>query len=190
MSKKNKNSLSISKDPNYQMMQTIAYDKQTFDDIKALTSSQTKDQLKVFLVSQAKTELRRVLKLTMWLDKVEDNYMKKVEDAIDSDYLSLKEYENVINTIATLLMRSNDIISRVLNDDSLMTILNTTVYTDNTVTRNTIVAQLNDPHSRERVRNILNQIIIKADNYIEEDNSADYVEIDPNSEGDKEPDEE
>ena len=184
MSKKKKNnSLSIPNDPNYKMMQTIAYDQQTFDDIKALTSTQTKDQLKVFLVAQAKTELRRVLKLTMWLDKIEDSYMKKVEDTIGTDDLSLKEYESVINTIATLLMRSNEIISKVLNDDSLMTILNTTVYTNSVTTQNTIVAQLNDPHSRERVRNLLNQIIIKADNYTADNSDAEYVEI-TNEEGD------
>lgn len=188
MSKKNKNNntlKSISSDPNYQMMQTIASNKQTFDDIKALTSSQTKDQLKVFLVSQAKAELRRVLKLTLWLDKVEDNYMKKIEDAMGTDDISLKEYESVLNTIATLLTRSNDIISKVLNDDSLMTILNTTIYTDNVITHSTIINQLNDPYSRERIRNVLNQVIVKADNYTDS-LSEQYVEIkEEDEEGDE-----
>lgn len=145
---------------NLDMMTKIAQDGQTLEDIQNLTSSKVTDQLKVFLVSQARNELMRVVKLTKFLDKLESRYMDKIDKAMDSNELTLRQYSDSINLITDLLSRSNEIIYKVLRDDSLMTILNTTVYTTGSTTQvSSVVASLKDAPSRERVRTVIQNIL-------------------------------
>lgn len=167
---------------NMDMMTKIANDEQDLSDIRSLTSSKVKDQLKVFLVSQARNELSRVVKLTQFLDKLEEKFLLKVDDSMNDDSLTLKQYSDIIGIITSLLARSNDIISRVLNDDSLMTILNTTIYTsDDTSAVASVTAHLKDPQSRERVRAMIQTIIYKTNNYVSQED--DVIEIDPDQNG-------
>lgn len=155
---------------NLSMMETISTNSQSLEDIKNLTSSKVTDQLKVFLISQARNELSRVVKLTKFLDKLESNYMEKVNQAMENNELTLKQYSDVIELITSLLSRSNEIIYKVLRDDSLMTILNTTIYTSNSSTQvSSVVASLKDAQSRERVRNVIQNILGTTLSYNQEE---------------------
>lgn len=153
--------------PNLEMMTTISKNDQSLEDIKNLTSSKITDQLKVFLISQARNELSRIVKLTKFLDKLEAQYMSKVDKAMEEDKLTLQQYTNVISLITDLLARSNEIIYKVLKDDSLMTILNTTIYTTSDTQVSSVVSTLKDPQSRERVRNVIQNILLTTKNYEE-----------------------
>ena len=158
---------------NMDMMKKIADDRQDLDDIKLLTSSKVTDQLKVFLIAQARNELSRVIKLTQFLDRLENNFMTQVDDAMMNNQMTLRQYSDCITIITSLLTRSNEIISKVLKDDSLTTILNTTIYTDTAnqqIHSTTVVSQLQDAQSRERVRLVLQQILSRTENY----NPVDY----------------
>lgn len=160
---------------NLDMMTQIAKNKQSLEDIKNLTSSKVTDQLKVFLISQARNELSRVVKLTKFLDRLESEYMDKVENAIESGSLTLRQYSDTIGLITDLLSRSNDIIYKVLRDDSLMTILNTTIYsTDGSTQVSSVVSSLKDAQSRERVRNVVQNILFATSNY-----ANDTLEVSP-----------
>ncbi len=152
---------------NIDLMKKIAENHQTLDDIQLLTSSKVTDQLKVFLVAQARNELQKIIQLTEFLDRLEHNLIQKVDQAITADSLSLKQYSEVIELIKTLLERSNTIISEVLRDDSLTTITSTTIYQSSTGNMQTmsITSRLQDAQSRERVRNVLQQILNKTENY-------------------------
>lgn len=152
---------------NMDTMRMIARNDQSLEDIKMLTSSKVTDQLKVFLVAQARNELMRVIKLTQFLDKLENQFISKVDSSIEDDDLTLKQYSDIIGVITSLLSRSNDIIANVLKDDSLMTILNTTIYsnTSDGSTTTAVVAQLKDSQSRERVRVVLGQILTATSQY-------------------------
>ena len=153
---------------NMDLLSLIATNNQTFDDIKMLTSSKVNDQLKVFLIAQARNELTRVIKLTKFLDVLENNFISTVTDSINDDEVDIKTYSDVIEVITSLLQRSNDIISKILRDDSLTTILNTTVYTaDSTTTTTSVVANLKDPSSRERVRSVIQNILLKTNDFQE-----------------------
>lgn len=153
-----------------EMMKTISENNQSLEDIKNLTSSKVTDQLKVFLISQARNELSRVVKLTRFLDRLESNYIEKVDQAMNDNELTLKQYSDVIELITSLLARSNDIIYKVLRDDSLMTILNTTIYTSDSTTQvSSVVASLKDAHSRERVRNVIQNILGTTLSYNQEE---------------------
>ena len=164
---------------NMDMMIKISKNEQNLQDIKLLTSTKVTDQLKVFLISQARNELTRVIKLTNFLDTIENNYMSKINQAMMDDALTLKQYGDILENITTLLNRSNEIITKVLKDESLTAILNTTIYANNTTTdtQTSIVSQLKDPQSRERVRNVINNILYHTQNY----NPNDFVEEVPNT---------
>lgn len=152
--------------PNLEMMTTISSNEQTLDDIRNLTSSKVTDQLKVFLISQARNELSRIVKLTKFLDKLESRFMDKVDQAMEEDKLTLRQYNDVIGLITDLLARSNEIIYKVLKDDSLMTILNTTIYTTGGTTQmSSVISDLRDPQARERVRNVVQNILLTTKNY-------------------------
>lgn len=160
---------------NLDMMTQIARNKQSLEDIKNLTSSKVTDQLKVFLISQARNELSRVVKLTKFLDRLENEYMNKVENAMESGSMTLRQYSDTIGLITDLLSRSNDIIYKVLRDDSLMTILNTTIYsTDGSTQVSSVVSSLKDAQSRERVRNVVQNILFATSNY-----ANDTLEVSP-----------
>lgn len=154
-------------DTNLDLMKKISENKQSFSDIEMLTSSKITDQLKVFLIAQARNELNRVLKLTKFLDRLETSFMDKVDSAIQSDSLTLRQYNDIINVTTSLLSRSNEIISKVLKDDSLTMIMNTTVYQTDTSsqTSSSVVANLKDPQSREKVRNVIQQILRNTNSY-------------------------
>ena len=179
MSKKKKSDMSalpaIKSD--LEMMTLIAEDKQTFEEVKLLTSNRVTDQIKVFLVAEARNELSRVVKLTKFLDRLEDSFISKADKAMGSGSLTLKQYGSIIDSITTLLSRSNEIIYRVLKDDSLMTVLNTTIYASKDATTTSIVTQLKDAQSRERVRLVLQQVINKSNEYVESTVDADVKEI-------------
>lgn len=160
---------------NLDMMTQIARNEQSLEDIKNLTSSKVTDQLKVFLISQARNELSRVVKLTKFLDRLENEYMNKVENAMESGSMTLRQYSDTIGLITDLLSRSNDIIYKVLRDDSLMTILNTTIYsTDGSTQVSSVVSSLKDAQSRERVRNVVQNILFATSNY-----ANDTLEVSP-----------
>lgn len=167
------------KTDNMEMMKIIAKSDQSLEDIKNLTSSKVTDQLKVFLIAQARNELQRVVKLTQFLDKLESTFMNKVNQEMDTDALTLRQYSDIISTIVDLLSRSNSIISQVLKDDSLMTILNTTIYTSgSSTTVSSAVSSLKDPQSRERVRTVIQNILFSTENYGQVDTEVvEYQEV-------------
>lgn len=166
------------KTSNMEMMQVIASHDQSLEDIKNLTSSKVTDQLKVFLIAQARNELQRVVKLTQFLDKLESKFMNKVNQEMDMDALTLRQYSDIISTITDLLSRSNSIISQILKDDSLMTILNTTIYTSgSSTTVSSAVSSLKDPQSRERVRTVIQNILFSTQNYGSVESEVEYQDV-------------
>ena len=156
---------------NLDLMERIAQDTHSYADVQALTSSRVTDQLKVFLIAQARNELIRIIKLTKFLDKLESQFIGKVETEMLNDSLTLKQYNDIVEITVALLARSNDIISKVLKDDSLTMIMNTTIYQDtgtvsSTTTTSSIVASLKDAQSRERVRLAIQKILSNTETTI------------------------
>lgn len=163
------NELAVSQ--NLSLMEKIANDNQTGEDIKLLTSSRTNDQLKVFLIAQARNELTRVIKLTKFLDKLEESFMNQVDQEMLDGTLTLKQYSEITTTIVSLLTRSSEIISKVLKDDSLMTILNISSYSsDEPMTQASVIGNLKDAQSRERVRTVVQQVLIQTSNFVNSNN--------------------
>lgn len=125
-----------------------------------IITNNSENQIKLFLLAQAKRELKRVVALTDFMDKVELNYINKVNSEMDNDNLDLKEYSGIINTITSLINRSANIIQSVIKDDSITKL----IFIDNSTTNinsvGTVINDMNltDPGSRERVRRVVDEL--------------------------------
>lgn len=146
-----------------ELMQHIANGTYTEDMVNSLTEKDKSiNQMKLFLLAQAKRELTRVIKLTEFLNKIEETYETKVMNEIDR--IELKDFPTIISTITACLARSNSIIQRVLGDDSLTQLvvidnsINKTIGTSNQL-------NLDSPDSRDRVNKIVRNVINVIDNY-------------------------
>lgn len=152
-------------DENKRLMQLLSTSGHTSDDITNLASNNTNDQLKAFLIAEAKNEMQRVVRLSETLDTLETAFLTTINERVSDGSITLRSYAALLDITSTLLQRSNEIISSVLKDDSLSMVLTTSLDTKDatpTVTNASIVATLKTPQSRERVRNVINQILLRT----------------------------
>ena len=179
------NELQTNNQSGMSLMTRLSTDTYSDADVKLLTSDKTHDQLSVFLLAQAKNELERVVRLTKLLDKLEDSFIQEVEGRIQNQDMTLKMYSELMATIVQILDHSNEIISRVIKDDKLSMIISTTISADNKPeTREaSIISQLKDPQSRERVRTIVEQVIARATQYVESQKVEEVEFTDKTNEG-------
>lgn len=126
-------------------------------DISTQVSSHSIDNLKAFKLVYARSQLERVIKLTNYLETLEDTL---IEDAIA--HPDKHDLVRVIGTIQKSLSNAISLISEVTGE-SYMNI----VFNDNTVITNpefnTVKQTLNitDQDSRERIRKAANEILLK-----------------------------
>lgn len=114
------------------------------------------NKTKLFLVAQACNELNRVIKLTNLLDKLEDRFIDTISNRLDENPDNLTLITGAMETITDALNRSNAMITQVLKDDKLSSIIiNTTnIITPNGDSRNLISAE-----SRDAVRNYASSLL-------------------------------
>jgi len=129
------------------------------------TIESAKNQMKIFFIASAKKELKRVIKLTETLDKLEDIYQQRALNYIeenDNDEVTLMVIPNIIQTISSCLLRSNTIIRKVIEDEKLFNLL---IVNDLTVNNtNNVALSLEKPESRNKVRELINSVINNIDN--------------------------
>lgn len=145
----------------------------------------TLNQIKLFKLAQAKKELSRVLMFTRMLQKIEDSYSGKLMQAIESDAIKLEDYAGFIDTINSMISRSNAIISSVLKDDTLANIVlvnNTNIHSQNNnlISSSPSLGTLTDPDSRDRVMKTVNNVM----NILNQISSSETVDTDISREED------
>lgn len=151
-----------------ELMSKIANGEYGDDLVNSLTErDKSINQMKLFLLAQAKRELGRVIKLTEFLNRVEEKYEERVNQEINN--IELRDFPTIISTITACLSRSNEIIQRVIKDDTL----NQLVVIDNSVNKTIGTSNslnLDTPDSRDRVNKIVKNMLNIIDNYEEENN--------------------
>lgn len=128
-----------------------------------------RDRLKIAMVIQAKEQLEKVIQLTRTLDKLQMKYQDKIFEYMErhDDAESAVTYlPMMIETITTCLQNSYSVINQVVGNDKIM---NFQMIQNNNITDSTfqigtpvtgsIVADLEDPISRERVRSAVGSIL-------------------------------
>ena len=130
-------------------------------------------QLRAFSIVQAKAELIRVIQMTQALNELEDTYVQRA--LLDKDGMDMKSLEKVLETIVKSLNRSMSLIDRVTNDNNLKVIIDQSSKVYNVNSNNSTVL-LTDQNSREKLRNLAQQLFSVLSN-----NPNEVVNAVPNS---------
>lgn len=124
------------------------------------TSNEAVNQFKVFLVAQAKNELRRIVKLTQYLDKVEDQFITVTTDLISEYPDNMTIVSETMKALTACINRSNELISQVVSNEKL----NSFVFdTHNSEINNSGLSL----ESRNKVRDLAVKLLsnLESDNY-------------------------
>lgn len=121
---------------------------------------------KIFLIYFAKSQLSRVIKLSGYLERLEDQLMINSDKVSDPDTLM-----KMIGTIQTSMMTAINLIDRVSTDDSYVKL----VFNDNRQIINnlnqTTINASKDIHlnkeSRSRLRELASSLLVQVDTAIE-----------------------
>ena len=88
------------------------------------------DRTKLFVVAYARNQLNRIIKLTNFLERLEDKFITAVSERIESEPESLTMISMAMETISKCLEDANSVVFQVLKDDRLQNIIiNTTNIT-------------------------------------------------------------
>lgn len=134
----------------------------------SLSSKKMLSRVQLFMVAQANNSLLRVYKLTEFLDKFSDNFMKQALDWSENGVLNPKSYESVMSTILNLLNYSHGILSTLLNEDRLgSVVIDNSINIYNKDSSEISISEqsmnvLSSDASRERVRSIISKVIMDS----------------------------
>lgn len=129
-------------------------------------------QIQSFVLAQAQKELLRVVKYTEFLDKVEDEYQKRVEENLED--ISFNELPEIMTVIHTSLDRAQNMLLSVIKDDKLGVFISNTFNTINTPETSSISPDSGlsmNAASREAVRKAVTSLI----KMIDDQPPADYT---------------
>lgn len=128
------------------------------------------NKAKIFLVAQACNELNRVIKLTNFLDTLEEKFIDAVTEKIEESPHNLQLLTYAMETITESLNRSNQLITQILKDEKLSSVI---INTTNIITPDGSSATVMSMDSRDTVRNWASSMLAQLRNV--EDNPVNSV---------------
>ena len=123
---------------------------------------------KLFLILTAKNNFSRIIKLTDFLEKVENKFIDSINTAIDDDALSLQQLSIVMETLTNLLKDARETVVQITRDEKIQDIV---INTTNIITPDGNSATIIDADSRDSIRNLassfLEQLQAQADSIVD-----------------------
>jgi len=117
-------------------------------------SNEVISKTKMFLVLSAQKQLKRILKQTAFLEKLESKFMESIDEVLDSESDSIRKIAMISQAMETLskcIEDANNFVFQVLKDDKFS---NITINTTNIITPDGNSATIIDADSRDEVRNL------------------------------------
>lgn len=108
-------------------MRLLAEGQMHSSQIAELNGKDAENQAKLFLVAQARSELQRILRLTQFLDSIEEKFMRSVNKQLIEQPDNINLIMTAMDITTQSLKRSNELVASVLKDDSLQTLVVNTV---------------------------------------------------------------
>lgn len=136
------------------------------------------NKAKIFLVAQACNELNRVIKLTNFLDTLEEKFIDAVSEKIEESPHNLQLLTYAMETITESLNRSNQLITQILKDEKLSSVI---INTTNIITPDGSSATVMSMDSRDTVRNWASSVLAQlravetTSSETEEENESDDI---------------
>lgn len=149
-------------------LDTVKLNNLTVDDILAMSNAEeilypesvpfenVRNNSKIFLIYYAKNQLGRVLKLTSYLEQLEDKLMKSSEEVTDPRMLI-----NIINTIQNSMNSALSLIDKISTNENYVNL----IYNDNRKVINQlgVINSVQDiplsRESRKKVRNLAESLL-------------------------------
>ena len=172
--------LGVTYDPQRDM-QLIAVGDLTNADLVSVDGALADRQAKMFLISEARQELNRVVKYTKFLDTLEDKFMTQVENRLQERPNDLMLITSAMEIVQKSITRSNDLISQIIKDEQLKTLVINVSNTSVTDSFNTVVGSGDlDATSRDNIRNAA---AVMLDSLTKMEMNTDVIEVEPTEVG-------
>lgn len=126
---------------------------------------------KLFIVAQACNELNRVIKMTNFLDTLEEKFMDTVNSKLEENPQNLQLITYAMETITESLNRSNNLITQILKDEKLASVI---INTTNIITPDGSSATVMSMDSRDTVRNWASAALAQLKG-LDNNNSTDVI---------------
>ncbi len=111
---------------------------------------------KLFLVAQAKNEMLRIIKLTKFLDTIEDKFIETSTLLMNEYPDNLEIVQSTMDTIMKCINRSNDLITTIVKDEKLNSFVFSSTDDDTYVDYSDV-----SPESRDKVRQYASEMVKK-----------------------------
>jgi hypothetical protein len=114
------------------------------------------DRTKLFLIAQARNSLQRIVKLTAFLEKLEDKFIEAVSERLDENSNDVTMIALSMETISKLVQDANNSVMQIFKDEKLQQIV---INTTNIITPDGNSATVIDANSRDEVRNLASSLL-------------------------------
>ena len=114
------------------------------------------DRTKLFLIAQARNSLQRIVKLTAFLEKLEDRFIEAVSERLDENSNDVTMIALSMETISKLVQDANNSVMQIFKDEKLQQIV---INTTNIITPDGNSATVIDANSRDEVRNLASSLL-------------------------------
>lgn len=123
------------------------------------------DRTKLFLIANARNNLNRIIKMTVFLEKLENKFIDLMNEKIDDDAVNLEMVSLAMATISKSIEDANNQVMQILKDDKLQKIV---INTTNIITPDGGSATIIDADSRDEVRNLAASLLAQLTNFSQE----------------------
>lgn len=156
------------------MMKQLANNDDS-QDIIDINGEKLIGRTKLFLVVQARNSLNRIIRLTTFLEKLEDKFIEAVTARVEDNPNDITTISLAMETLSKCLEDANATVMQVLKDDKLQQIV---INTTNIITPDGKAATVIDPQSRDEIRNLAGSLLSQLSKIAIQDQEGSVVELD------------
>lgn len=135
------------------------------DALVNINGEQLVARTKLFVIAQARNNLNRIIKLTTFLEKLENKFIDAVNNRLENEPESISMISLAMETISKCLADANETVSQVLKDERLQNIV---INTTNIITPDGSSASVIDADSRDAIRNLAGSLLSQLSQISEE----------------------
>lgn len=126
-----------------------------------LSAEMLVDRSKLFLVAQARNSLNRIIKLTEFLEKLEDKFITAVSERLDNEPDNITLISLSMETLSKLLQDANNTVTQIIKDDKIQQVV---ISNTNIITPDGNSATIIDADTRDNVRNYAASLLAQLSN--------------------------
>ena len=121
-----------------------------------IDGDQLVERTKLFMISHARQQLNRIIKMTKFMEKLEDKFIDAVNSRLDDEPGNISMISMAMETVTKCLESAESEVFQILKDDRLK---NLVINTTNIITPDGTYATIIDADSRDEVRNLASSLL-------------------------------